>query len=81
MLKNASLLHQAIKPVMTFILVMEPSNGFISSGCMQLKRKRMVVLIDSSVKFESHVKLGSIVIWNEEPAKHFDVFFTLKYCS
>lgn len=35
---------------------MEPSNGFISSGFMQLKKKMMMVLIDSSIKFESHVK-------------------------
>lgn len=46
----------------TFVLVMEPSNGFISSGFMQLKKKMMMVLIDSSIKFESHVKLGSDII-------------------
>lgn len=56
---------------------MEPSNGFISSGFMQLKKKMMMVLIDSSIKFESHVKLGSDTIWTEQPEKDFDVFFFL----
>lgn len=62
MLRDTSLLHQEMKTVMTFALMMGPSNGFISSGCMQLKRKRLMVLIDSSVKYESHVKLGSVII-------------------
>lgn len=56
---------------------MEPSNGFISSGFMQLK-KMMMVLIDSSIKFESHVKLGSDIIWTEQPEKDFDVFFSFE---
>lgn len=72
MLKNASLLHQEMKPVMTFVLVMETSNGFFSSGCMQLKGKRMMVLIDSSVKiweprqtgFSHHLKWrASKALW------------------
>lgn len=50
-----------MKLAVTFVLVMEPSNGFTSSGFMQLK-KMMMVLIDSSITFESHVKLGSDTI-------------------
>lgn len=75
------IIHQEMKPVMTFVLLVMPSNGFTSSGYTQIKRKSMMALIDSSVKFESHVKLGSVLIWAEEPAKHFDVFFSLKYYS
>lgn len=54
---------------------MEPSNGFTFSGFMQLKKKMMMVLIDSSITFESHVKLGSDTIWTEQPERDFDVFF------
>lgn len=53
--------------MMTFVLVMESPNGFISPGFMRFKLKRMMVLMDSSIKLKCHVKLGSAVILTEEP--------------